>query len=59
MIWSHPTARFQKSIFGGASKGDPGRAGGGGEIQDSLGKILILYYTLLGVVTNNVVKFYA
>jgi len=48
---------FLKLNFDRASKGNLGHAGAGGEIQYNTNKILRLYYSNMGALTNNAVKF--
>ena len=45
-------------FFDGASKGNPGRAGGGGVVIDPDGKVEIEYYWNIGYDSNNMVEAY-
>ena len=47
-----------KLFFDGASKGNPGRAGGGRIILDSRGKVEIEYYWNIGYNSNNMAEVY-
>lgn len=51
--WSPPPSSFIKLNFNGASKGNPGPAGGGGVFQNSQVEILHIYTINLGHSTNN------
>ena len=51
--WSPPPSSFIKLNFDGASKGNPGHAGGGGVFWNSQGEIIQLYTINLGHSTNN------
>ena len=44
--------------FDGASKGNPGRAGGGGVVIDPNGKVEIEYYWNIGYDSNNMAEAY-
>ena len=45
-------------FFDGASKGNPGRAGGGGVVIDPDGKVEIEYYWNIGYDSNNMAEAY-
>ena len=47
-----------KLFFDGASKGNPGKAGGGGIIIEPSGKIMMEYYWNIGQNTNNMAEAY-
>ena len=47
-----------KLFFDGASKGNPGRVGGGGIILEPGGKIEIEYYWNIGYNSNNMAEAY-
>ena len=47
-----------KLFFNGASKGNPGMAGGGGIIICPEGKIQVEYFWNIGTDTNNIAKAY-
>ena len=47
-----------KLFFDGASKGNPGRAGGGGVVIDPGGKVVIKYYWNIGHNSNNMAEVY-
>ena len=47
-----------KLFFYGASKGNPGRAGGGGIILEPRGKVVIEYYWNIGYNSNNMAEAY-
>ena len=47
-----------KLFFDGASKGNPGRAGGGGIIMEPGGKVEIEYYWNIGYNSNNMAEAY-
>jgi ribonuclease HI len=55
--WTPPQTGFLKLNFDGASKGNPRKAGAGGVIIDSGGKIIRLYATSIGNTTNNATEF--
>ncbi|KAH9301662.1 hypothetical protein KI387_013245, partial [Taxus chinensis] len=54
--WIRPLGNTIKINFDGASKGNPGQAGGGGILRNSEGDWLFVYAGPLGKQTNNMAK---
>ena len=50
--------KIVKLIFDGDSKGNPGRAGGGGVVIDPGGKVEIEYYWNIAYNSNNMAEAY-
>ena len=54
--WTSLPSGFFKLNFNGASKGNPRKAGYGGVFRSSTSYILIIFYSTLGIESNNAAK---
>ncbi|XP_042495183.1 uncharacterized protein LOC122074441 [Macadamia integrifolia] len=57
IIWCKPPLAWQKINIDGSSMGNPRRAGGGGVICDSNGKVIFSFKHFLGISTNYYAEF--
>ncbi|XP_042505477.1 uncharacterized protein LOC122082041 [Macadamia integrifolia] len=57
VIWCKPPLTWSKINIDGSSMGNPGRAGGGGVIRDSNGKVIFSFKHFFGISTNYYAEF--
>ncbi|XP_042483480.1 uncharacterized protein LOC122063840, partial [Macadamia integrifolia] len=57
VIWCKPPLAWSKINIDGSSMGNPGRAGGGGVIRDSNGKVIFSFKHFFGISTNYYAEF--